>query len=253
MASVTKPKVFRFQVVYYKNDNVIDQQVVHQKDYPEKLIHQVIDDTERRINDLFFAEDMWTLHITKQQKKVYNFAVRSEENWQDLQKEVDALGKEKWRIHSITWGTGTWTAILSRPVRGAKPTSWFGGSYEGAKKWLINKGPKYFVDYCTWVDEEADYFLTATEDPDKAAKQKIFFTQVFPLADKAVAEHLRTHAIVQLAGGPDGWIVVFGEPAEASIRTISASQKFPTQDIAAHQQKGLWVRCIRYVPDDAAQ
>jgi hypothetical protein len=138
-------------------------------------------------------------------------------------------------------------------VKGAKPTTWYGGSLDGAKRWLVGKGPDYFVDYATWVDEEDEVFLAATLDPERAAQQMVFFTTVYPLADPAVAEHIRSHAVVQLAGTPDGWIVVFGPPAEASQRTINASRTFPTKLIEEREAAGYYVQCVRYVPPDASQ
>lgn len=250
MASYTAGKhAFKWQLVFSRDPNTTGQTVIHSAEYPTGKLAEIVDSDREHINDLFFAEDHWVLHTSSQARKKNNQAIRSRENWDDMGAEIQALGKEKWRINCITWGTGDWVTVLDRPVRDAKPTTWFGGSFDGAKKWLASKGPDYFVDYCTWVDEQQEYYLAATLDPEQAATQHIFFTACYPLADPAVAEHIRTHQVVQLAGGVDGWIIVFGPPAEASLRTISSSRTFPHDLIREKEAEGLWLQCIRFVPE----
>jgi hypothetical protein len=105
MAALTEEKkVFKWQVVFTKNANIKSQEIIKCHDFPEQLIHSNIDSPDKRIADLFFAEDEWVLHVTTQHKKVMNQAIRSRDEWEPFSKEVEELGNEKWRIHSITWG-----------------------------------------------------------------------------------------------------------------------------------------------------
>ena len=143
--------------------------------------------------------------------------------------------------------------MFDRPVRDAKPTSWFGGSFEGAKKWLASKGSDYYVDYCTWVDEQEEYYVAATKDPELAATQVIFFTVCFPLSDPALLAHSKLCQYVQIAGGPDGWISVFGPPVDPADSLCQVTPNFPHELIESKLKEGLYLRCIRFVPDDAPQ
>jgi hypothetical protein len=142
-------------------------------------------------------------------------------------------------------------AIFDRPVRDAKPASWFGGSFDGAKKWLAAKGPDYFVEHATWVDEESEYYLAVTLDPERAASQLVAFTSCYPLKDPAVTAHLSQHQVVQVTGGLSGWITICGPPAEGPYCTIHASRAFPRELIAEMESKGWWLHNISYAPEDA--
>lgn len=238
-------------MVFSHDFNMVLQTVLYSHAFPKVVLEGLVDSEDWMINDLFFAEDHWVLHMSRVARMTHNQAIRSRDHWDAMESEISNLGKEKWRIRCITWGTGDWVAVLARPLHDAKPTSWFGGSFERAHNWLADKGPDYFVDYCTWVDEEDDYFLAVTLDRVRAASQLVFFTTCYPLKDPAVSELLKSHSIVQLAGGPDGWITVFGPPADISHRTIVTSAVFPSDIIQQKQEQGLWLKCLRFVPSDA--
>jgi hypothetical protein len=104
-ADQTLPKWF---CTFFQSDTIVSQQVVHSPSYPEADLDRIIGSPVHRVENLFFAENAWVLHSTTRKKLTRNQALRSRPDWDSLRPEIDKLGAEKWRIQSITWGTGDW-------------------------------------------------------------------------------------------------------------------------------------------------
>ena len=105
----------------------------------------------------------------------------------------------------------------------------------------------YYLDYVGYLHSEEEYFLSMTMNPQMAAQQKLFFTQRYTMDTPDIVEIWKQQGLMQITGGIDGWIAASSDKPHAA-RDLVCREEWPGQEIAEHVEKGMWVRCLRYVP-----
>mmetsp|Transcript_3932 Transcript_3932/g.10913 ORF Transcript_3932/g.10913 Transcript_3932/m.10913 type:complete len:259 (-) Transcript_3932:901-1677(-) len=237
----------KWHAVFEGDPQIRVQQVYRSSTYPDKIITDAIGSQDKAISDLFYVDSTWVIIVSTYHKRPFRQALRCRETWDEMAAELSKLGKECWRFSSITWGTGDWVAILTRPYKVSKPVCWFGGQFSRAKAFVVDRYSKgYYLDYVGYVHSEQEYFLSMTLNPEMAAKQKLFFTQKYPLETPDIIGVWRNFGLMQVTGGLDGWVASSSDKQEA--RDLVCVDNWPGLEIATNIERGLWVRCLRYVP-----